>query len=81
MKRNVAAVESSAGKGSLARLLPIVLVRQKICYMPCGGTGTFTFGRIKYKIRTSCEKNGICVRYVGTLHWEGADCKVTLMCG
>jgi hypothetical protein len=46
MKRNVATVERSAGKRPLARLLPIISVRKKIRYMPCGEIGRFTFGRI-----------------------------------
>jgi len=65
MKGNVATVERSAGKRPLERVLPIILVREKICYMPCGGIGKFTFGRINYKIRTFCEKNSISC----TIYW------------
>ena len=55
MKRNAAKLERSAGKRPLARLLPITLVRKKICDMLSGEIGNF--GRIMYKITTSSEKN------------------------
>jgi hypothetical protein len=38
-------------------VLPMILVRNQIINMLGGGTGKFTFARIKYKFRTSSNKN------------------------
>jgi hypothetical protein len=47
-------------------LLLITLVRNQIKNILGGETGKITFGRIKYKFRTSDNKNTSMAQYIGT---------------